>query len=314
MINRFSSLLVALLLGSGSAIAEQKEPNPYLDRPAAELRRHIADASPALDERWYQVDLVIFARSTPPGGEYWRLDRYPDFPRNPIHLAGKAGDASRESDADSDQIGYADNDEARLPEEADRVDRHASAYGAWQPLEPAQSHLDQAARALERNAGYRILYRNSWHQPIREQQRAFPVYLQGGRELPLPVPELIPFATFDNDAPGHDEGRVAPASTLLTDGEEIEVPLSVALTEPELRGTLRLSLARFLHVEPNLWFSGENDEGERYHVPITQSRRMRSEETHYIDHPLFGLIIRITPWEHPEQTRIKQMKEALEAR
>lgn len=33
---------------------------------------------------------------------------------------------------------------------------------------------------------------------------------------------------------------------------------------------------------------------------MRQSRRMRSNELHYIDHPLMGLLVRITPYEFPE--------------
>lgn len=32
---------------------------------------------------------------------------------------------------------------------------------------------------------------------------------------------------------------------------------------------------------------------------LKEKRRMRSNETHYLDHPLFGLMVRITPWEPP---------------
>ena len=32
-------------------------------------------------------------------------------------------------------------------------------------------------------------------------------------------------------------------------------------------------------------------------APLQQYRRMRSEEIHYIDHPLVGVIIRLTPWQ-----------------
>lgn len=97
----------------------------------------------------------------------------------------------------------------------------------------------------------------------------------------------------------------------------------------EVEGTLFLSRSRFLHVQTQLWYTlfeargGEANpfvagfesnleddvlkqhpelvevERERgqYYVTrsheMTQSRRMRSGEMHYIDHPLFGIIVRI---------------------
>jgi len=38
---------------------------------------------------------------------------------------------------------------------------------------------------------------------------------------------------------------------------------------------------------------------------LQQSRRLRSNETHYIDHPLFGLLIQIRPYEKPSPTDIE---------
>ena len=35
------------------------------------------------------------------------------------------------------------------------------------------------------------------------------------------------------------------------------------------------------------------------HFRLTESRRMRSRELHYIDHPLFGVIVQIIPYEQP---------------
>lgn len=315
-------LLIPFLmaLAATPAVAEETQVNPYLDRSPAELRRQIADASAALEERWYQIDLIIFARNNPPGGEYWRLDQYPEFPGNGIQLGKRTTEESADNGADAaqpeqwqdqtEQQGEQDRPltQPRLPDEADRIDRHAAVFGAWQSLDPSLSELADALQRLQRQGGFRILYSDSWQQPVREQQRALPVYIEGGRELPLPMPEFISFDQQD--------GLEQESQALTFSAPQIRDPnrpaLLIAAGEPELRGTLRFSLARFLHVQPNLWFTTENDLGERYHVPVQQSRRMRSEETHYIDHPLFGIVVRITPWEHPEQTSLKQKKEALE--
>ena len=41
----------------------------------------------------------------------------------------------------------------------------------------------------------------------------------------------------------------------------------------------------------------ENQYSVERTVVLRQHRRMRSNELHYIDHPLFGLLVRITPYE-----------------
>lgn len=97
----------------------------------------------------------------------------------------------------------------------------------------------------------------------------------------------------------------------------------------EIEGTLSVSRSRYLHVQTDLWYTifeprggtrnpyvqgfesslsdellaeyqalvdVERQRGQYYaarsHV-MMQSRRMRSDELHYIDHPLFGLVVRI---------------------
>ena len=88
----------------------------------------------------------------------------------------------------------------------------------------------------------------------------------------------------------------------------------------EVEGTLALSKNRFLHAETNLWFNKfretrKNRDGILNQSPngleeirnpdsslflvtrtysMNQSRRIRKNELHYIDHPVFGLIIRIS--------------------
>jgi len=41
---------------------------------------------------------------------------------------------------------------------------------------------------------------------------------------------------------------------------------------------------------------------------------MRSEELHYLDHPLFGMLLRITPYQTEQQVQLELMKQALKAK
>ena len=57
----------------------------------------------------------------------------------------------------------------------------------------------------------------------------------------------------------------------------------------------------------------ESDAGQRYWVQIDQKRRMRGEELHYLDHPLFGLLLRMTPWKTEQQKELEKLEKALKA-
>lgn len=81
----------------------------------------------------------------------------------------------------------------------------------------------------------------------------------------------------------------------------------------KVEGFIEITVSRYLHAQATLWYQADNL-GERptplYGIPaqdsnqlrqyipymqLSQSRRMRSRELHYIDHPKLGLLIRIDP-------------------
>ena len=146
----------------------------------------------------------------------------------------------------------------------------------------ADSSLQAILRSLRRSSRFNVLSHQSWVQPIGSKPT--PVLVQAGQRY----------------------------------GDRFEV-----------EGTLSFTRARFLHLQTNLWYTlfepraGESNpfmagfksalpdeilsqhqelvkvERERGQyfaartLPMLQSRRMRSDELHYIDHPLFGIVVRI---------------------
>ena len=93
---------------------------------------------------------------------------------------------------------------------------------------------------------------------------------------------------------------------------------------PRMEGTLKLVLSRYLHINTDLIYreplsdtaasagmpgregaesglfslSGDQPSKPQYQVyHLLQSRRMRSSELHYLDHPRFGMAILVTPYE-----------------
>jgi hypothetical protein len=69
-----------------------------------------------------------------------------------------------------------------------------------------------------------------------------------------------------------------------------------------VEGSLRLGLSRYLHLETNLIYHRAGEDATRVGGPVFQlleTRRMRSREYHYLDHPLFGVLAVVTPYELP---------------
>ena len=153
---------------------------------------------------------------------------------------------------------------------------------AFEQLSSDDYFLGDLARSLRRSSGYRFLTHMAWRQPIRASDAPTPILIQTGDH-------------FDDN--------------FMIDG------------------TLAISRSRYLHVNTDLWFTqftpkygpGSSsdtivniDEETRTHYPdiakweqlrdqqipiqsypLQQSRRMRSATLHYIDHPLFGILIQI---------------------
>lgn len=86
---------------------------------------------------------------------------------------------------------------------------------------------------------------------------------------------------------------------------------STPLYEIEISGNMYLYKSRFLHIVSDLevqhWENLEHVQNdgslsEVQQIPVrashvNHSRRMRSKELHYVDHPLLGVLIRVTPVE-----------------
>jgi hypothetical protein len=143
---------------------------------------------------------------------------------------------------------------------------------------------------LRRDENYQVLFHKAWQQTMANKQNAPSIILQGGKNI--------------------GNGK-------------------------ELQGYIKLHIARYLHLTTNLWFNGQDRSKQQgstnqnllipelpgstsdYNkdsvklmgrsfsqefssspvITFRERRRMRSGELHYIDHPLLGLLILVTPIE-----------------
>ena len=71
-----------------------------------------------------------------------------------------------------------------------------------------------------------------------------------------------------------------------------------AASDSSVRGTIRLYVARYLHVEAHLIYENPYAANQAL-FELRESRRMRSGELHYFDHPVFGALVRVTPYQPP---------------
>ncbi len=287
------------------------------------------------EQRWYQVELLIFEQKSDPDAirETWPENIALAYPLNWTLLQTmdeyEQQQLQLQQDLEAehetlfgDPQATTDNDEASAGEQAAQSNEQTPDVATAEEqentgetvseipfilLDDSHKSLLDTAKRLQRKR-QRVLFHSSWRQP----------FIQNDPEI--------------------------PASIVIRGGQRYD-------DHHELEGSVALKLSRYLHLHTNLWFtrftynSGDNeslwpelptppdqltlDENSLFAngksttstdgfnlkldapgtdnldqvfvadeiVLVKQSRRMRSKEIHYLDHPRIGLLIVLTPYE-----------------
>ena len=148
-----------------------------------------------------------------------------------------------------------------LPEDAPDDGVHA-----YRLMKFSNLTLGEVRNRLRRSAHYRPLVHAGWRLPGLPRSAARPVHV--GRSL--------------------DDGEVRAAER-------------VGAGRSSVHGTVTVSLARFLQVDVDLLYHrpASSEAAAPSSAPtrfrLVSERRMRSGELHYVDHPLFGVLVLLTP-------------------
>jgi len=247
-----------------------------------------ATPSQAEELPWYEVEVIVFTRALHPASlnEVWPSDPgAPDFYNaQPLQsdLAAEIQPAETSNGLDIANPGDAapvDASELSVP-----VGQRLPVPYTLIPEE--EFRLKTEFRRLQLSNVLQPVIHLAWRQPVTDSKHAKLLYLRTSQ-------------------PPAEAGRIS--------GFE-----SYATTEAvDLEGTIRVSVSRYLHVELDLlnrikqspgYSSYEQSfEGGLTQEPLPDNRyrmqaqrRMRSGELHFIDHPLMGALIKITPYELPK--------------
>lgn len=214
------------------------------------------------DERWYHVEVIIFAHVSDMGvhEEYWPLETgEPDV-------------------SDSVLLVEQDNSSERLPGELLEFE--------VLPVETLSNAFDR----MQRSALYDVIYANAWRLPDLPAKFAPSVRIRAGkryhRDGSFAIPAMIEGTTRFN--------------------REFEDALY------EIDGRIKISLSKFLDVDVDLLYrrhikltGHENMEATQFHpFRLTEFRRMASNTIHYLDHPMFGVVVAINRYD-PEKDGYK---------
>lgn len=294
------------------------------------LSLHSPSLALAQDTTWYQIEVVIFAnRDTASGAsEAWPNDPGSPALESPVELASSTTALSVDTEAAGSTTSPIDTLPPETTSDSAAPSVATPSSGAAQTLDVDESlglrafvrlpeeelQLVKLRDRLDSSPGYRTLAHVGWRQPLSRQEKPRLVHVSSNRRrkaLPLMT---APMSTPD---PSLNDEAVATA--------EPQMPL---LT---LDGTVSVALGRYLHVDVDLVYApdepsvlgapngsitpsaqettgpvdgtGTADTPSVASPPppavavyrLVQSRRMRSNELHYLDHPLFGVLVQATP-------------------
>lgn len=162
-----------------------------------------------------------------------------------------------------------------------RLNSESAIQAGFQTITEGLTLTDNAA-SIANSSRYRVIKHFAWRQPGLDEKSAVPILISMDKTLSIYLPEDI--KPYDN---------FIPASAEATPDR----PRMINTTT--VNGSIKVRLGRFLHMEVSLVFTdGETQQSFR----LSQSRKMRSRELHYIDNPRFGLLTRILPLEDTQRS------------
>jgi hypothetical protein len=166
--------------------------------------------------------------------------------------------------------------------------------------------LQPEEKLLTNTNQYRILLHTAWIQPGMDPTAALPVHINRTFLTDTPVSH-----TLTPSSPGMPPANLPP-------------PAGATQTRSVLDGYIKIILTRYLQADVDLVYKTDLPLSDQTMltspatnagastlpsattaIPMTQpviyrlteSRRMRSKELHYLDHPVLGVLLLITPYE-----------------
>ena len=289
----------------------QNLPNRLIYRAVATLAVLLAGPAFAQADRWWRVELLIFSHEPAQPTEKWEPTPNLAYPSAARFLVepGRVKDnlAQHHGDSVVDEFGRQILTVPPEPGANIPLNPNTPAIAIVEGLDElvptpfialpaAQLEFRGKAAYMQRSGKYRTLFHQTWVQPVADQASALPIVLdrsgdtgqwpllQGSIKIYLSRYLHLETNLWLNTAGDYLPGvwRMPPPPlgppSLIIEG----------LPEPELE----LDSPEGLPLP-------EEDTGPvypyRHAVLLQQERRMRSTEVHYIDHPLLGVVAKLTP-------------------
>ena len=272
-------------------------------------------------QRWFQIEVSIFSNESlaDRDEEHWQTEsnelNYP----NPLRRLGQLSDLLITEQMIADAIAESSEQDSLSTKEEATIEIDAEALAAIErlaqilptgpqlastegefkfpdflrdphlQLTPDNSDFEQTNRALERSAEHRLLFHGLWRESVADPADAIPLYVQGGLRFDDQY-ELQGAITLRFN---ENRDRLVIDSNLWLTEYSASADFESEWQLPAIPEAMQTDLDSLTRDEQGLQY------GINRVFHMEQSREMRSNQFHYIDHPAIGIVILVKPIDVP---------------
>jgi hypothetical protein len=253
------------------------------------------------DPKWYQVEIILFAReqNNLPATEQWRVEFNPLYPENTVVLIPyNKLTKTRGLPVELPGANATNGKGIAIPIDIDKDPYIILPSDKWQ--------LSKEALQLSRASGYKVLEHLAWRQPVSARENSQPILIQTGNQYGLNF-EVEGLITISLNRYLHvDTDLLFSKFSKELFNDHIDWSLLNEAPHTGSGKTASKPGISFQNTESNKADNGlpfqeaEQQYRREFATSLKHIRRVRNDELHYIDHPLFGLIVKLTPYQLPD--------------
>lgn len=271
-----------------------------------------AAVAETVEEQWYEIEIIIFENLDQAGISSESWPNNPGLPNynDAIELMPPQTTTPENSEAiNLDNVFSTDSampDESAGPAVTEELPAAEPALPEpFQMLPNDELNLTAQEIKLSSSEHHYPLLHVAWRQPVLSQEEAKAVHIYSNMEQ----------AQTDDMQSSLEALAIPPHNEFFTyqASPDEESPMNV------IDGTIKITRGRYLHLEADILYRVQPEDNNQFNIfgfkkhdeeltvfRMQESRRLRSGELHYFDHPLFGMLVMITPYQLPDQ----QLEEA----
>jgi hypothetical protein len=263
----------------------------------------------AQNETWYRVEMLIFSNTAGGASEEWEATPTLTYPvrskslMDPGQQFTTTSEGGRTAPLSTPSLDGTPGSNA--------VSDQQARPAPFVTLPATQLEFGRAAAQMQRSGRYRKLFHKAWTQPIGKKSGAQSIVLdrsgnaeqwpalQGTVKLYVSRYLYLDTNLWLNTSGEYLEGswRMPPpplGPPTIVSIEEMTQPEPVP--SPVQTSPVDQVPPAGLYPEEALpEVEAEREYPYRHAVLLQQTRRMRSKEVNYIDHPMFGVVVKVTP-------------------